>query len=416
MGKALLIIVSGMLLVLGIHQISVNNRQKAMAVRNIDYAKKEQSKDIASSMVSFAISQLNNDITWRSGLSYDNFLGGTGSLNVIDNTTDASLSPFELLLNANGTFDGTHSKIQVLMRRVSYSKFAYYTNTEGNNIYFVTGDTVKGPMHTNGTIHVSGNPVFEGPVTSPNNWTGTGNPQFLDGADFNSPTIPLPSSLTALNDTASNGGLQFSNTVQLIFNNDGTVSVSQQQVTAVQYKYYTYYTYSWGTPQTYNLSNYNGVISSSGDIYVKGVVKGQETVHSNGDIHITGDITYADDPITNPNSTDLLGLICDNNVIVDDGAETDHGSSDLTIDATIMALKSFTVQDYNSGSPRGTLNIYGGIVQDTRGAVGTFSTYNGVNYTATGYSKMYRYDDRLKSRWPPGYPVINSYSIVSWKE
>ncbi len=412
MGKSLLIIVSGLLLVFGIHQISVNNQQKAMAVRNINYAKNQQAKDIASSMVAMAISQLNSDITWRTGLNYQNFLGGSGSLNIEDNSTNSSLGPFDILLKANGIYDGTSSNIQVLMRRTSYSKFAYFTNVEPT-IYFVTGDTIKGPLHTNGTLHISGNPVFEGEVTSPNNWSGTGNPKFLKGYDFNAPAISLPTSLTDLANTASSGGLQFTAPSQIIFNSDGTIDVSQQVKTRT---WYGTYVYSWGPPQTYNLSNYNGIISSTKDIYVKGDVNGQVTVHSSSDIHITGDLTYADNPVTNPNSTDLLGLISDNNVIVDDGAETDHGTSDVTIDATIMALNSFTVQDYQSGSSRGQLNIFGGVVQNTRGAVGTFSSYYGTTYTASGYSKLYQYDDRLMSRWPPGYPLIDSYSIVTWKE
>lgn len=412
MGKALLIIVSGLLLVFGIHQVSVNNQQKAMAVRNADYAKKQQAKDIANSLVTMAISELNSDITWRTGFNYSSFLGGSGSLNVEDNSTNTSLGPFEILLNANGIYDGTNSRIQVLMRRTSYSKFAYFTNIEPT-IYFVTGDTIQGPLHTNGTLHISGDPVFEGEVTSPNNWSGTGNPQFLKGYDFNSPTISLPTSLTDLANAASSGGLQLTSPSKIVFNSDGTIDVSQQVITRTWYGYI----YTWSTPQTYNLSNYNGVISSTKDIYVKGDVNGQVTVHSSEDIHIVGDLTYADDPRTNPNSSDLLGLISDNNVVVDDGAETDHGTSDLTIDATIMALNSFTVQDYQSGSSRGQLNIFGGVVQNTRGAVGTFgTTYSGTTYTASGYSKFYRYDDRLMSRWPPGYPLIDSYSIVTWKE
>lgn len=415
MGRALLIIIFGLTVIFGMDQVNTMKQDNLMVKRNSVYASENQARNIASSLIDLAISNLNSSISWRSGINEPAFLGGNGTVKVYDQSDDPSLGPYDLLLVADGHYLTQDANITVLMRRTSYSKYAYFTDTEPSNIYFVTGDSIKGPAHTNGTIHVSGDPVFEGELTSPNRWSGTGSPQFLGGYNFNSAPVQLPNDFTGLENMASNGGLQFSNPIKIQFNNDGTASISQLQRT---YGGFWGSHYSWTTPQTYDLSNYNGVISSNQDVYVQGSLKGQSTVHSGGDIHITGDLTYADNPETNPNSTDLLGLVSDNNVIVDDGAESVNGSSDLTIQASIMALKSFTVEDYSSQriGPRGTLNLLGGVVQYSRGAVGTFTSYGGTINNVSGYRKMYDYDNRLMSTWPPGYPLEDSYSIVSWKE
>jgi hypothetical protein len=64
----------------------------------------------------------------------------------------------------------------------------------------------------------------------------------------------------------------------------------------------------------------------------------------------------------------------------------------------------------------GELRVLGSIVQDTRGAIGQFS---GSTITS-GFSKRYRYDDRLgdQSFRPPFYPgyYVATYAITNWWE
>ena len=400
MGRAVLLIVSGFVIIVGIERLTMDNQQNVMIKRNINYAAQQQSRNIASSMIDLGISYLNNDITWRSGDQEDHILGGSGYVHVIDPSSDPSLDIYDLRLEAEGTFSGVSSDVDVLLRRTSFSKYAYFTNYEPL-IYFVTKDTVKGPLHTNGTLHIQGEPVFNGEVTSPNNWWGSGSPQFNGGYDFNSKTIQLPSDLSGLASMAASDGLRFYNDIKVEFKNNGKANISQFDGT------------SWSAPQSYNLSDYNGVISSAGDIEVLGTLKGQVTVHSDANIHISGDLNYSDDPQKDPSSTDMLGLIAQNDIIVNDNAEGEHGNRDLSIQATMMALHSFRVQDYNHGTTRGKLNVLGGVIQDTRGPVGTV---NNQGVLVTGFSKNYDFDQRLLNHWPPGYPLEDSYSIISWKE
>lgn len=406
MGRAVLLIVSGMVVIFGIERLTMSNQQNTMLNRNINYASQQQSRDIASSMIDLGISNLDNDITWRSGDHESHILGGSGDVQVTDPSSDPSLGQFQLRLNAQGTYDGVSSNIEVILQRNSFGRYAYFTNIEPL-IYFVTGDVVNGPLHTNGTLHIEGNPVFNGMVTSPNNWedgSGNSHPQFNGGFDFGSNTINLPTDMTGLESMAAVGGLMFSNDINVQFDSNGKVDISQSNGTG-----------GWDSPVTYDLSNYNGVITSTGNVTVQGTLKGQVTLYSEKNINISGDIDYSKDPLKNPSSTDMLGLIAQNDIVVDDNAEKQHGNKDLDIQASMMALHSFRVQDYGNTQigTRGQLNVLGGVIQDRRGAVGTVNNWGTL---VSGYNKNYNYDQRLLKMWPPGYPLENSYTITSWKE
>jgi hypothetical protein len=85
----------------------------------------------------------------------------------------------------------------------------------------------------------------------------------------------------------------------------------------------------------------------------------------------------------------------------------------MIIDSTVMALNtSFTVENYNQGSPRGTLHIWGGLIQEWRGAVGTANSTS----LQTGYLKDYHYDPRVIIQPPPEFPLTGIYARVSWTE
>jgi hypothetical protein len=121
-------------------------------------------------------------------------------------------------------------------------------------------------------------------------------------------------------------------------------------------------------------------------------------------------MVYLHNPLTDPSATDMMGLISKNNIYVADNVAN---RTNCILNATIMALnQSFAVQNYDQGSPRGTLTIIGGVVQKTRGAVGTS---NGGTIK-TGYQKKYVYDERFFTKSPPNYPVYSRNTIVSWYE
>ena len=80
----------------------------------------------------------------------------------------------------------------------------------------------------------------------------------------------------------------------------------------------------------------------------------------------------------------------------------------IVIDAAVLALKhSFAVNDYGVGGKTGTLNVYGSIDQDWRGAVGLVG--------GTGYLKHYIWDSRLQYVTIPHYltPATPSWELAS---
>ena len=433
MGRGLLIIVSGLFIVYGIIQNSLHERQKAVTQLNVDFAEKAKAMTIANTMADLAFAEINQDPNnpQAGNFSEMDMLGGKGSVEISFDLPFAPANPFveEKVIRAVGKFitknDTVRSEVEVRARRRAFSRYAYFTNIE-QGIKFVTGDVLNGPLHTNGTINIQGDPIFNGEVTSPTNpdMTSGSNPQFNGGRDFNAKAIDLPVEVPELGQEASTGGLRFTEPIKVTFFNDnssgtdiGKVAISTYTVTGSECIRWwrgqcreTRQTYGWGTPAEYILDNYNGIISSSGDVYVEGTVNGDYTLHSEDDVRIIGDIRYHNDPRNNPSSDDFLGIVSEKNTIVDKDAHRAEGNQDLDIHASIMALDdedSFYVENYNDGQSRGVLNILGGLIQFERGAVGLTN--------GSGYLKNYTYDERYLGHAPRGFPPSDIYDYISWQ-
>lgn len=155
------------------------------------------------------------------------------------------------------------------------------------------------------------------------------------------------------------------------------------------------------TTSTIVLDTSADTIHVDGFVVMEGTVKGRATVGCKYDVHLSNNLVYSD------MAQDVLGIVAKEDIIVESRTNT---SQDRTIHATMMALNgSFTVDKYNQGSPRGTLHLFGGIIQRTRGAVGTGS----ASQVSTGYAKDYRYDDKLITRPPLNFPNTGEVYIVN---
>ncbi|MBI3927155.1 MAG: DUF4900 domain-containing protein [Armatimonadetes bacterium] len=142
-----------------------------------------------------------------------------------------------------------------------------------------------------------------------------------------------------------------------------------------------------------------------GFVLVKGTVQGRVTLGSTYDIHSIDDLVYKDKTV------DVMGIVAERNFIVQSPKST---TKDRTLDASILTLTgSFTVDEYSSGSPRGDLHIYGGLIQKNRGAVGTFTTRGGVPVSVTGYRKDYQYDNKLLMKPPLNFPTTGTVILNS---
>ena len=55
--------------------------------------------------------------------------------------------------------------VEVKIRKKQFVHHVYVSESEGNNIWWTTGDETHGPYHTNGVLRVQGNPKFFDTVT-----------------------------------------------------------------------------------------------------------------------------------------------------------------------------------------------------------------------------------------------------------
>ncbi len=356
-------------------------------------------------------------------------IGNPGNFSV--NVTQVGAGAFPTYtLTSTGTYpvtNGVSKTIVLTVRQISIARYIYLTNLEtrsGSPIWFIGGDIVRGPLHTNGQINVYANPTFKGPVSSVspsiNYYHGPpplDNPDFQAALTLGAPRIQLPVTgdiITSISDAAkaTNGtGLYFTGdtTVTLISNGTANVTNDGRNLTGVANAGQRWTNHNVPLPA-------NGALFvNNGNVDVSGILAGQLTVATNSNIRVVGSILYNSDPRTNPNSTDMLGLVSQNNVIVGSAAP-----NNIEIDAYILALhNSFYVENYTSRL-KGTLTLYGGITQVERGAVGTFNASTGLR--SSGYKKDYNYDARFEDVAPAYFPPAKDtngrivYLKTFWRE
>lgn len=174
-----------------------------------------------------------------------------------------------------------------------------------------------------------------------------------------------------------------------------------------------------GTPR--GVMYVNGQISDiggpdrSGGLPVPAVGQGTEMmIAAANDIIIQKDITYDDFN----SASNVLGLFTA-------GGSIRVGTSapnDCYLDAFVMATNStngaFQVDNYNSGSPRGTFHLRGGAITQF---YGLFYQFNSSGVLTHGYGRDFHYDGR--GLIPPYFPTTSHFNsdeptarTLSWKE
>ncbi len=425
-GAALVIVILIMLaltgIVMGVSSISVNETRLASnekldkdAFYLAEAGVEKSIQYLAQLSVPFLGSGANKD--QPAILLNDQELYGKGTvtsyLDPLDSNTGNTSRFVAITVRATLNGSGMSKVLQVQVGQQNFSRYAYFSDLEkfpsGSTIWWVTDDELYGPVHTNDQLHIYGSPTFYDEVSSAassidyyNGGPPQDDPDFRKGVTLDASVIDLPNDTQMLLNKANEpGGLVLNgNPVEVEFRIDGGGNPFLRVTIG-------------GSTSDMSYPS-NGTIYVNGRAEVEGTVKGQVTIGCNGDIRIMDNVVYDTDPRTDPTSTDLLGLVSEGNVVVwDSPANLD--SADETIMAAIMALNtSWTVEDYASGSPRGKLIVYGGIIQKQRGAVGTFSSYSGL--ISTGYEKDYHYDPRLLDNPPPAFPTTGQVEKIAWNE
>lgn len=307
-----------------------------------------------------------------------------------------------------------------------------------DRIVFISGDNIKGPLHTNDDLAICGTPKFGRSAADvievsapPTGWLAGGcsspsgaSPEFVGPLVTTAPVLKPPSTNGRLKDIAEPSNSIYSCQTSIVLEGAKmTVTTSTGTVSGISFPSSgVVYVQNGSCPgeswpscssaySPFTATYPSG--SDCGTVRVSGTYSGELTIAAENDIVVWDDITRT--------GQGLLGLIANNFVRIRhpfsdtndtvrgqcDGGSNQSGSQEnLKIEAAILAIDhSFIVDHYDCGSSLGTLTVKGAISQKFRGAVGTTAP--------TGYTKSYEYDDRLRYMEPPNFldPVEPAWHI-----
>lgn len=311
-------------------------------------------------------------------------------------------------------------------------------------IWFYTGDTLYGRVHSNDYIGIKQSPVFYGPVsTSKDEFRENApNPYFEFPPKYEVPEVYFPETADDIRAGASNGGVFLTDQngtvrTQIEGNADGWYYVQWDAGSGVQ----PTPPYFQSGIQPYGVNN---LIFVDGDLFIKGEsIRLKSTICSAGNMYLIDNVKYADvgyNAIEIPEgSQNILGLVSEKNIVIrnsfpngkhnggNSNPNAPHNQAHIIITAGMVALgESFTFEnqnDYittpegriaqpapwdlgnvlwcitgNEGQDmRGYIYVRGAIAQKRRGYVAR------SNCGRTGYDKSYDYDFRLQTDPPPLY-------------
>jgi Tfp pilus assembly protein PilX len=311
------------------------------------------------------------------------------------------------------------------------------------NNYFISGESVNGPVHTEDHAGICGSPIFGRKTTdriefgtayekdegySSEECGGSASPKFV-GTHI--PVEEVPSLKPPPGDE------ELEHIVEPAYNFLGKTEVvlegtkmkiiehkgeAKKEVTKENVAYPpSGVIYVKGSCEKYTPFGPNPTYTEDancGNVYVHGKYEKALTIAAQNDVVINGNITTPVNGSGTPTGTALLGLIANNFVRVFHplaGSRgigyTECGSSsnspeDLkepTIYAAILALKhSLMVDNFDCGKAElGSLNVYGTVAgMFSNGMTGVFSGGGGIIH---GYPYNLKYDNRLQISEPPHF-------------
>jgi hypothetical protein len=360
------------------------------------------------------------------GIYPDTLAGGTYAVWI---QPDSAASRPVYTVRSASALDRHSTTLEIDVTPVSFMDYLYYVNRNvgpGGGPWFYSGEIIDGPLHLNDHIGIWGDPVFVDHVqssesefiyandgfpiySSASNNAPYDNPTFEDGYTLGAPEIPWLQQ-TDLHTLRDQAGLTISGNSDVVFGR-----------TPAHIGYVSYSQHGRGVWTDVDLYSFNGIIYVGGDCHTWGIIDGQVTLCSNGQIDIEDDLIYydSDGVIPNEGCDDILGLAAGSKINVVDNAANQN---DCVIHGHVLAINNqgCLVERHDRGAPRGTLTLYGGIAQDKWGPVGTGYVWDDEYVPLTGYVRDIHYDWRFQHTLPPGYIDIVTgtgvYSRVAWRE
>jgi hypothetical protein len=304
--------------------------------------------------------------------------------------------------------------------------------SECENINFFEVDEIKGPLHTEDTAQVCGEPTFgrnsQDLIEFKGWWVGNSTCS-NNGLNVKGTLVPQKN-VTTLEPPPSNSSLStiagktYTGKTTIVLTGE-TMTVTNNGTTTSGVAYPSngviYVANSSCGVTTYTPYNPSYTADSGcGNVYVKGNYTKSLTIAAENDVVINGNVTTPTEEEEGqqvPSTGAVLGLIANNFVRIyhplsgtrgnehgECGSSTNKTNEDLTnptIYAALLAVKhSVIVDNFDCGAELGSLTIYGAIAQIFRGFVSVGGSGGSI---AHGYAKNYNYDDRFQVESPPSF-------------
>ena len=418
MGKASIVYVIGLGVIIAIALMNVNATSTTAAGNYGEYYGRSMAHDIAITGANIVTQKLLFDATYNTNLLDQSYAGGAFDVYIERPNADSvwvkSYAAFDI---SNETIRDT---VIACLRFTSFGKYGWFTDAEKNGYvgcpYYgasdwkITGDSVFGYAHTNSRFNLGGTPYFNDKVTATNapqlmKVNGVIAPVYKAGYQWGITVTRPTSNMTRLLNTAALGGVVFNGSDVSLNFMDTKVAVRIPPSTGATRN------------DTVDISALapNGVIAvNNGDLRIKGTYSGKITVSSvTGNVWLDGTgIRAVDNPATDPSSTDMMGIVAEKSVYISkDLTRTTASIFDIQA-AVYCQTGELTAESFWTIPKSGRVNLFGGVTQATAGSLGVFNSSgltNGMFYTV-------RHDARYNFTTPPAYPLSSKYELISWWE
>ncbi len=344
-------------------------------------------------------------------------------------------------IRSTGWVSSEPNATRTLQVRVGFPALTDYTFLTNANMNFSFTTEVHGQVHSNGGIRFDG--TTDSWVRSAREryrygnqqhngvWGGGGPREFWEfpvpAIDFNSITADLG----AVRDDADNGGIHLNSSGEegwhLVFDGD---TFDLYRVTDLEchhgsgrWRYRRWRGWYWdGTVYCYDVEQEvfvenhtipaNGAIFIEDNVWVEGTVDGRVTLgvgrfpvqEPYETIYIQGDLTYATRA-----SDDVIGLLAQGDIIV-----PHEVPNNMTIEAALLSQFGVIHRPYYNDGLRNSLNVFGSQISYGGGG---WKYVNGWGHVISGFvNTNHTYDANLSYYPPPGFPVGDTYDLISWEE
>jgi hypothetical protein len=314
---------------------------------------------------------------------------------------DDDTRPDRVAVRVTTEQNGNRLSTTMRLKRLAFSNYAQFVNRWDDSVQ-IHDDELDGRFHANSEISLSYSrdvaPRFRGKVTTSARTVNITDRRgyrsrdeiFLGGLETGVRSIRLPRHYVPRPESMAIREEQlheFPEDSRITFHADGSYSWVSLESGLFERR---------GTirqPASYLIA------TNKAELHLRGTVAGKVLVFSPNRIVIIGDLMYGTDPEGADGGEDYLGLVSERTVEIAEPTIT--GPGDLRIQGAIYARRLFRVRDYRHRG-NATLDIYGSL------------TAGSLSATEPRYATRIRFDPRLESRRPPGFPVTDRYELESW--